>query len=80
MNLFTKQKHTHGRGKQIYGYQRAKQQRGIHYEFGINRYALLYIRLITRIYCAVQGTIWNILYKHMMEKDMKKTILCHSTL
>ena len=33
----------------------------INYEFGINRYTLLYIRQTTRTYCRAQGTIFSIL-------------------
>ena len=43
MNLFTKQ--THRLQKQIYGYQRGRRG-GINQEFGINIYALLYIKQI----------------------------------
>ena len=41
MNLITKQKQRHR--KQIYNYQKGK-ERGINWEFGINRYTLLYIK------------------------------------
>ena len=46
MNLFTKQKQTHGHRKQSYGYQRAKGG-GINQGFGINIYTLLYRDLET---------------------------------
>ena len=44
MNLFTKQKQTHRHRKQTYSYQREKGGGGINWEFGINRYTLLYIK------------------------------------
>ena len=44
MNLSTKQKHIHRHRKQAYGYQRGKGGGGIIYEYGINRYTLLYMK------------------------------------
>ena len=61
MNLFTKQKQTHRHRKQIYGYQRGKVRGRINYEFGINRYELLYIKQISKkdlLYST--GTIFSI--------------------
>ena len=46
MNLFIKQKQTHRHRKKIYGYQRGKGGGGINWEFGINRYTLLYIKQV----------------------------------
>ena len=45
MNLFTKQKQSHRQRKQIYGYQMVNGG-GVDWEFGINRYTLLYIKQI----------------------------------
>ena len=44
MNLFTKQKQTHGHRKQTYGYQRGKLGvwGGINQEFGLNKHIPLY--------------------------------------
>ena len=42
MNLFTKPKQTHRHRKQTYGYQRGRG--GVNWEFGINRYPVLYIK------------------------------------
>ena len=44
MNLFTKQKQTHRRRKQIYDYQRGRGRDKL--EFEISRYRLLYIKQI----------------------------------
>ena len=46
MNLYTKQKQTHRHKKQTYGYQRGKAEGGINWEFGSDRYILLYIKQI----------------------------------
>ena len=43
MNLFTKQKQTHRLREQTYGYR----GEGIDWEFGIDMYALLYLKQIT---------------------------------
>ena len=48
MNLLKKQKQTHGQRKQTYGYRRGKGWGGINQEFGINIYALLYIKQVTK--------------------------------
>ena len=59
MNLSTKQKWTHRRGRQTYAYQRVKGWGGINQEFGINITTLLYIKQITnRAYCVAQRTIF----------------------
>ena len=44
MNLYIKQKQSHRHKKQIYGYQRRQRLRGTNYEYGINRYKLLYTK------------------------------------
>ena len=43
MNLFTKQKYTHGHRKQTWWLSKGKGGEGINWGFGINRYILLYI-------------------------------------
>ena len=45
MNLFTKQKQTHGDRKQNYGSQRGKAGGGTNEELGINAYTLLYTQI-----------------------------------
>ena len=47
MNLFTKQKQTHRLRERTYGYQGQGWGEGIVREFGIDMYALLYLRWIT---------------------------------
>ena len=46
MNLFAKQKQTHRRRKQTYGYQRGRERGGINWKYGINRCTLLYIKQV----------------------------------
>ena len=48
MNLFTKQKQTHRLRERTYGYHRGLWGEGIVREFGINMYALLYLKWITK--------------------------------
>ena len=43
MNLFTKQTHRHR--KQTYGYQRGKGGEGVNWQYGVNRYILLYYKI-----------------------------------
>ena len=47
MNLFTKQKQIHSLRRQIYGYQVERMGVGIHWDFGIGMYTLLYLKQIT---------------------------------
>ena len=47
MDLYTKQKQTHRRRKQTYGYEKGKEGEKINQEYGINRYKLLYIKQIS---------------------------------
>ena len=47
MNLFTKQKQSHRRRKQTYGFQGGKGGEGINWEIRIDIYTLLYIKQIT---------------------------------
>ena len=44
MNLFTKQKQTHRLREQTYGYQGEGWRGGIDWEFGTDRYTLLYLK------------------------------------
>ena len=59
MNFYTKQKQTHIENKLMVN---KKEQGGIKWEFGINRYTLLYIKQINyRDPYIAQGTVFNIL-------------------
>ena len=60
INLFTKQKQTHRQRKQTYASQSGKGV-GINWDFGLNRYTLLYIKQINKAYCIAQGAMFNIL-------------------
>ena len=43
INLYTKQKQTHRKRNQTYGYQRGMGRKEVNYECGISRYKLIYI-------------------------------------
>ena len=71
MKIFTKEKQTHRHRKQPYGYQR-EQWRGkrgkIDQEFEIKRYKT------TKTYYRAQGTVFGILYKPLMERNLEKSL------
>ena len=71
MKIFTKQEQTHRHRKQPYSYQREQWggKRGkINQEFEIQRYKT------TRTYYRAQGTVFGILYKSIMEKNLEKSL------
>ena len=61
-NLFTKQKQTHRRREQTYGYWGEGWGRGTDWEFGIDMYTLLYLKQITKkdlLYSSSPQPIWH---------------------
>ena len=64
MNLFTKQKQSHRRRKQTYGYQGGKGGGGINWEIGIDIYTLLCIKQITNkdlLYSTKKSTQYSVM-------------------
>ena len=58
MNLFIKQKQTHRLREQLTVTGGEGLKGGIDWEFGIDKYTLLYLKQITnRTYCIAQGTL-----------------------
>ena len=74
MNLFTKQKQSHGRRKQTYGYQGIRGE-GINQEIGIDMYTLLHIKQITNknlLYSTGNSTQYSVMAQMGKESKKKK--------
>ena len=79
MNLFTKQKQTHRRRKQIYGYQRGKGQEGINQKFGSNICTLLYIKQIINkdlLYSTGNSTQYFVITYKGKESEKEYIYMC----
>ena len=74
MNLFTKQKQSHGCRKQIYGYQGLRGE-GINWEIEIDIYTLLYVKQITNknlLYSTVNYTQYSAMAQKGKESQKKR--------
>ena len=74
MNLFTKQKQSHGCRKQTYGYQGTRWG-GINWEIGTDIYTLLYIKQINNknlLYSTGNSTQYSVMAYMGKESNKKK--------
>ena len=62
VNLFVTRKWSQRCRKKTYGYQRRKERGGINQKIEIDRYTLLYVKYLIKIYRIAQGAFLGTLY------------------